>query len=417
LYTVSAISANLSRELLITSLTLGASAAAQGGRVGFVASRLADHPRVLCAVTTASRAYQPVAAYYHVTGTVQAATATMDSIRQGDYAMAGLHMVDAGLNAMGASAALRESARMGRAVVRSANSGRIAPLSEYLTNCFAAGTPIQGEHGARPIEEFRPGDKVWARDENDPNAPPVLKAIEECFVAECTIWHLHVGGQVIRTTDEHPFWVDGQGWTAARDLVAGDRILGRDGETATVEEVFATGVWETVYNFRVAEYHTYFIGGEHWGFALWAHNQCFRPMPRRGDNWNPRTTPQNQRVGLYGAAQNTTGTVTDPHAARMLAKVDELSLRLEDGSYMVLNRSVRTGLGGLEVPGAPGGNLRPDIFVMQRVGTGRNPRWRVSMYEVQSPGQDPADLNAKLLVMKAALPPNVIFGEFLAILM
>jgi hypothetical protein len=90
---------------------------------------------------------------------------------------------------------------------------------------------------------------------------------------------------------------------------------------------------------------------------------------------------------------------------------------LEDGSYMVLNRSVRTGLGGLEVPGAPGGNLRPDIFVMQRVGTGRNPRWRVSMYEVQSPGQDPADLNAKLLVMKAALPPNVIFGEFLAILM
>jgi hypothetical protein len=37
-------------------------------------------------------------------------------------------LVDGALNAMGASAALRESARLGRAVVQSANSVRLDPL-------------------------------------------------------------------------------------------------------------------------------------------------------------------------------------------------------------------------------------------------------------------------------------------------
>jgi hypothetical protein len=29
---------------------------------------------------------------------------------------------------------------------------------------------------------------------------------------------------------------------------------------------------EAVYNCRVAEYHTYFVGDASWGFSLWAHN-------------------------------------------------------------------------------------------------------------------------------------------------
>jgi hypothetical protein len=41
-----------------------------------------------------------------------------------------------------------------------------------------------------------------------------------------------------------------------------------------VEEVFATGEVEPVYNLRVAEYHTYFVGGGDWGFSVWAHNVC-----------------------------------------------------------------------------------------------------------------------------------------------
>src|SRR5262249_4337515 len=46
------------------------------------------------------------------------------------------------------------------------------------------------------------------------------------------------------------------------------------GQWVTLEEVYDTGKYETVYNFRVAEYHTYFVGSEEWGFSVWAHNAC-----------------------------------------------------------------------------------------------------------------------------------------------
>ncbi|MEZ6143345.1 MAG: hypothetical protein R3B84_22485 [Zavarzinella sp.] len=34
------------------------------------------------------------------------------------------------------------------------------------------------------------------------------------------------------------------------------------------------GEWETVYNLRIADHHTYFVGDETWGFSAWAHNAC-----------------------------------------------------------------------------------------------------------------------------------------------
>lgn len=35
---------------------------------------------------------------------------------------------------------------------------------------------------------------------------------------------LRVGGQEIRTTAEHPFWVWGKGWTASAALQVGDHV-------------------------------------------------------------------------------------------------------------------------------------------------------------------------------------------------
>jgi hypothetical protein len=36
--------------------------------------------------------------------------------------------------------------------------------------------------------------------------------------------------------------------------------------------VFDTGEYATVYNLRVADFHTYFVGCQDWGFDVWAHN-------------------------------------------------------------------------------------------------------------------------------------------------
>ena len=39
-----------------------------------------------------------------------------------------------------------------------------------------------------------------------------------------------------------------------------------------VERMTKTGRTEKVYNVRVVEDHTYFVGGEAWGFSVWVHN-------------------------------------------------------------------------------------------------------------------------------------------------
>ena len=96
------------------------------------------------------------------------------------------------------------------------------------------------------------GDKVWSKPEDEPNHPSGWKLVEELFVRTGRIWHLRVGGELIRTTGEHPFYVAGKGWTDACLLQPGDRLCCRDGHTADVQECTDPGEYETVYNCRVA---------------------------------------------------------------------------------------------------------------------------------------------------------------------
>lgn len=138
--------------------------------------------------------------------------------------------------------------------------------------CFAAGTPIRTPGGWQPIEDLRVGDRVLSRDQFDPAGSNEWKVVEEVFRRVASVWHLTASGRLIRTSGEHPFFARSKGWVSARELAAGDDLLCEDGTWAAVEEVLDTGRWEPVYNVRVADHHTYFVGEEGWGFAVWAHN-------------------------------------------------------------------------------------------------------------------------------------------------
>ena len=80
--------------------------------------------------------------------------------------------------------------------------------------------------------------------------------------------------ETITCTTEHPFWVPGQGWTAAGDLTPGTELTSPDGSMVMVVsntvQVLAQPV--NVYNFEVEGDHTYFVdqGGE----PVWVHNWC-----------------------------------------------------------------------------------------------------------------------------------------------
>jgi hypothetical protein len=241
----------------------------------------AAHARILCGLTTVGRLTQPYFAYQQVDYMAANVDQAREAIARGDMeGAAALLGRSAGL-APSAFTSLRETARFGRALA----SFNPTTINSYLAACFAAGTPILGEHGAKPIEDFRPGDRLWARDEFDPNGPLELKEVEEVFQTEAPIWHVHLrgplspssttGGQhVIRTTAEHPFFVKDKGWTATKDLQVGDVLLGHDGQESVVEDLLDAGQSDTVYNFRVADYHTYYVGSPDWGFSVWAHNAC-----------------------------------------------------------------------------------------------------------------------------------------------
>jgi hypothetical protein len=140
--------------------------------------------------------------------------------------------------------------------------------------CFAPGTPLRTPGGARKIEDIRPGELVLSRAENNCEGPVEAKVVEEVFVHETILWRLDVNGQTIRTTAEHPFFVAGRGWVKCSELKVGERLLSESGAWVAVEAVEETGIWSTVYNVRIADYHTYFVGTEEWGFAVWAHNRC-----------------------------------------------------------------------------------------------------------------------------------------------
>jgi hypothetical protein len=141
--------------------------------------------------------------------------------------------------------------------------------------CFTGDTRILTQGGWVRMDELTEADSVASCDEHDPFGKIEFKPVLEVYhFPPARIWHVHVKGKVIRTTAEHPFYVWGKGWMAARELTPGDRLRSDVGRMVAVEEVFDTGVEEPVYNCAVADYHTYFVGDEDWGFSVWAHNAC-----------------------------------------------------------------------------------------------------------------------------------------------
>ncbi|MGL6094837.1 MAG: polymorphic toxin-type HINT domain-containing protein, partial [Fimbriiglobus sp.] len=121
-----------------------------------------------------------------------------------------------------------------------------------------------------------------SRSEYDIHGPVTARRVVSVIRRTAAVLTVAAGGTEIGTTAEHPFWVVGKGWTKARELAAGDRLVGHDGTETRVERVEDTGRFEVVYNLEVDEDHTYFVGADGWGRSVWAHN-ARRCGPDLGD--------------------------------------------------------------------------------------------------------------------------------------
>lgn len=166
-------------------------------------------------------------------------------------------------------------------------------LNVIQKSCFTRGTLIIGQYGSKRIEEYRSYadvgeacDWVVSRNENNDDCPLVLRRVLQSFERYSHILDVCIHSRIIGTTAEHPFFVQNKGWTTAQELQAGDEVRLMSPGWAKVEEVWETGRYEVVYNLEVEEDHTYFVGGDDWGFAVWAHNARYEVREHTGLDGN-----------------------------------------------------------------------------------------------------------------------------------
>jgi chemotaxis methyl-accepting protein methylase len=173
------------------------------------------------------------------------------------------------------------------------NVSRIASRVKQAFVRSRRGRPVP--HGVKPIEDIVVGDHVWSRTEDSelPVCRPVTRlfrrprrqVIEVLYVTAARFHRL-------TATPEHPFWVEGRGWTAARALQAGDRLRTVEGHSiASVLAVEPSPFgFVDVFNFEVDADHNYHVGPA----GILVHNSSSKPDARETDAL--RTIADNARM-------------------------------------------------------------------------------------------------------------------------
>jgi hypothetical protein len=139
---------------------------------------------------------------------------------------------------------------------------------------FTAATLVLTPQGAVPIERIAQGALVYSR--HDASWQEAAQRVENTFGRIAPGYReLKTEFETFQLTDEHPLWVQGKGWTEARDITDEDVLASRQGDVLVLENT-AIAKPVRVYNFSVAQTPNYFVGES----GLWAHNaKCLLTRP------------------------------------------------------------------------------------------------------------------------------------------
>jgi hypothetical protein len=88
--------------------------------------------------------------------------------------------------------------------------------------CFVAGTPVHTRDGVRPIDKIRIGDFVLSQPQFTGDAG-FRRVVDTFVVGERPVFEVSFRdtsglAATVRATPQHPFWVNGIGWTAVQNL-------------------------------------------------------------------------------------------------------------------------------------------------------------------------------------------------------
>ncbi|WP_408072004.1 polymorphic toxin-type HINT domain-containing protein [Butyrivibrio sp. JL13D10] len=148
--------------------------------------------------------------------------------------------------------------------------------------CFVAGTKVKTPYGDKNIEELVVGDEVYSynyyNDEDD------INNVTKLFVHESyDIVKIDINEESILATNEHPFYVLGEGFKPASDLETDDELVLFDGKTEEPDSISHIHYNNPVkvYNFEVEDWHTYYVSEK----GVLVHNSCMA-MPDNVDGGN-----------------------------------------------------------------------------------------------------------------------------------
>ena len=157
----------------------------------------------------------------------------------------------------------------------------------------AATTVVMADGTRKPISEIEVDDYVLAEDPETGERGP--RRVTHVWEHDDTVVDLAIDGDVVTTTEDHPFWnASDLEWQQARDLDIGDLLRTADGELVHLGGIrLRTARTTTAFNLTVDGIHTYFVGaGED---DVLVHNTCGIPANgsrmsvddalTRGEDW------------------------------------------------------------------------------------------------------------------------------------
>jgi hypothetical protein len=140
---------------------------------------------------------------------------------------------------------------------------------------FAPETLILTKEGYKVISEVKVGDFVKSK--SDVTGKVSWRQVTDTFKD----WHTETisfsvideagNEEVIVTTKEHPFYIDGQGWFEAGKIDVGAIVSGPEStDKISIVKKTVNAESQYAYNFTVEVDHTYFVGQSN----MWVHNSC-----------------------------------------------------------------------------------------------------------------------------------------------
>ncbi|MEU1755712.1 polymorphic toxin-type HINT domain-containing protein [Micromonospora matsumotoense] len=111
---------------------------------------------------------------------------------------------------------------------------------------------------AKRLDEVQPGDEVLAADPESGIQGPRL--VEHVWIHPDELTDLEIGGALLATTEDHPFWnhTDRQ-WQRADQLDPGDLVLSPNGLHPVGGLLSSSTQTTLAYNLTVSSLHTYYV--------------------------------------------------------------------------------------------------------------------------------------------------------------